>query len=146
MDGQPIVVINRGEASEAFSPLVHQELVLPFTVRKLINRIQALCPNAEGTLMETGRVRLLTDCSTLLLGDDTQKLTPTLSTLLQALMASPGQVQTREDLFRKVWQTDFVGDTRTLDVHISWLRKHLAGLPGKSPIVTVRGVGYRLDP
>ena len=81
-----------------------------------------------------------------MIGDEPQKLTPILSTLLQALMAAPGQVHTREALFCKVWRTDYTGDTRTLDVHISWLRKHLAGLPGKNPIVTVRGIGYRLDP
>ena len=65
MDGRPIVVINGGRPNEALSPLVHQELVLPFTVRKLINRIRALCPNADGTLLQAGRVRLLPDYNAL---------------------------------------------------------------------------------
>jgi len=53
---------------------------------------------------------------------------------------------TRDDLFRKVWETDFTDDTRTLDVHISWLRRAIEDDPRKPKYLkTLRGVGYRLD-
>ena len=52
----------------------------------------------------------------------------------------------REKLFKDVWKTDYTGDTRTLDVHISWLRQAIEVDP-RNPklLITVRGVGYRLD-
>ena len=72
-------------------------------------------------------------------------LTPRLSKLLKLLMTNVGKVQLREELFKEVWETDYTGDTRTLDVHISWLRQALEEDP-RHPnlIVTARGVGYKL--
>jgi DNA-binding response OmpR family regulator len=62
------------------------------------------------------------------------------------LMRKPNEVITRNDLFRKVWETDFTDDTRTLDVHISWLRRAIEEDPRKPKYLkTLRGVGYRLD-
>jgi DNA-binding response OmpR family regulator len=61
-------------------------------------------------------------------------------------MEHPGEVIKRDQLFRKVWQTDYVEDTRTLDVHISWLRKKIEEDPQNPQLLkTIRGVGYRLD-
>jgi DNA-binding response OmpR family regulator len=61
-------------------------------------------------------------------------------------MESPGEVVEREELFKKVWETDYTGDTRTLDVHISWLRKAIEPDPTQPKFLrTIRGVGYRLD-
>jgi len=62
------------------------------------------------------------------------------------LMENPGAVIEREALFRRVWDTEYAGDTRTLDVHISWLREAIEEDP-RHPryLKTVRGVGYRLD-
>ena len=73
-------------------------------------------------------------------------LTPRLVELLKALMAQPGEVIDRTVLFSKVWETEYTDDTRTLDVHISWLRQILEDDP-RHPryIKTLRGVGYRLD-
>ncbi len=52
----------------------------------------------------------------------------------------------RQRLFREVWNTDYVGDTRTLDVHISWLRQAIEADPRHPKLLkTIRGVGYRLD-
>jgi DNA-binding response OmpR family regulator len=66
--------------------------------------------------------------------------------LLDALMEKPGKVIAREKLFKNVWKTDYTGDTRTLDVHISWLRQAIEVDP-RNPelLVTVRGVGYKLE-
>ena len=73
-------------------------------------------------------------------------LTPRRAALLKALMDLPGQVIKREALFTQVWETQYTVDTRTLDVHISWLRRALEDDP-RHPryIKTVRGLGYRLD-
>jgi DNA-binding response OmpR family regulator len=52
----------------------------------------------------------------------------------------------REDIFRKIWNTEYTGDTRTLDVHISWIRQAIEQNPRKPRyLITIRGVGYRLD-
>ena len=66
--------------------------------------------------------------------------------LLQLLLANVGLVLTREVLIDRIWGTDYVGDTKTLDVHVKRLRALIEQDP-KSPtlITTVRGVGYRLD-
>ena len=61
-------------------------------------------------------------------------------------MENAGTVMERKELFAAVWQTEYTGDTRTLDVHISWLRQALEENPRKPKYLkTVRGVGYRLD-
>jgi DNA-binding response OmpR family regulator len=61
-------------------------------------------------------------------------------------MRHPGEVVDRERLFREAWNTEYTGDTRTLDVHISWLRRAIEDDP-RHPryLKTIRGVGYRLD-
>ena len=64
--------------------------------------------------------------------------------LLYTLMKAPGQVFTREMLLDMVWKVDFYGDTRTVDVHIRYLRQKLEDEPdAPKRILTVRGVGYR---
>jgi DNA-binding response OmpR family regulator len=73
-------------------------------------------------------------------------LTPRLVELLQILMQHPGEVIERDGLFRQVWKTEYTRDTRTLDVHISWLRRVLEADPRRPRFLkTIRGVGYRLD-
>jgi DNA-binding response OmpR family regulator len=66
--------------------------------------------------------------------------------LLSAFIDQPGEVISRDQLFRNVWKTNYTGDTRTLDVHISWLRQAIEEDP-RNPklLVTVRGVGYKLN-
>ncbi|MBW4437810.1 MAG: response regulator transcription factor [Pleurocapsa minor GSE-CHR-MK-17-07R] len=68
--------------------------------------------------------------------------------ILTLLMSNLGKVVTRERLFDEVWGTDWLGDTRTLDVHMSWLRAKLEADPANPAYLqTVRGVGYRFaDP
>ena len=77
-------------------------------------------------------------------GRGNHHLTPLECRLLYALMRRPGRVVTRKSLMKEVWDTDYVGDTRTLDVHICWLRKKLEEDPHRPVYLrTVRGVGYR---
>jgi len=66
--------------------------------------------------------------------------------LLWILMKNSGKVLTRKRLMKDVWETDYLGDTRTLDVHICWVRKKIEDNPSKPVLLrTVRGVGYRFD-
>ncbi len=66
--------------------------------------------------------------------------------LLETLMRNRGNVVSRKKLMREVWDTDYLGDTRTLDVHICWVRSKIEDDPGEPILIrTVRGVGYRFD-
>ena len=66
--------------------------------------------------------------------------------LLQMLIDKKGKVVDREKLFSKIWHTNYTADTRSLDVHVNWLRKIIEKNPKKPKLlVTVRGKGYKLD-
>ena len=126
--------------------LVDSVVSLPFTVQKLVNRVKALMPGDGNNVVSVGPIRLdLENRRVRSLGKNT-KLTPRLITLLQILMDKHGEVVEREALSKKVWETNYTGDTRTLDVHISWLRRAIELDPDNPKFLkTIRGVGYRLD-
>lgn len=142
----PIIVItlsNRTFPEESGANVV---LHLPFTSRKLLNRIVPLLPGEGDKLIERGPVRLDVKRRKLHSLDREVQLTPRLTLLMQTLMEHSGEVLKREQLFRQVWDTKYTGDTRTLDVHISWLRRALEENPRKPQfLITIRGIGYRLD-
>jgi DNA-binding response OmpR family regulator len=141
----PIILIVNKE-KEVDKELVDSVLGLPFTVQKLVNRIKAHMPGDGENIVSVGPIRLdLENKRVRSLGKNT-KLTPRLITLLQILMDKHGEVVEREALFKKVWETNYTGDTRTLDVHISWLRRAIELDPDNPKFLkTIRGVGYRLD-
>ena len=126
--------------------LADSVLALPFTIQKLVNRVKALMPGDGNNMVSAGPIRLdLEHRRVRCLGKST-KLTPRLITLLQILIDKHGEVVERESLFKKVWETNYTGDTRTLDVHISWLRRAIELDPDNPKFLkTIRGVGYRLD-
>jgi len=126
--------------------LAESILALPFTAQKLVNRIKALLPSDGKNVVTVGPIQLdLEHKRVRCLGKNT-KLTPRLITLLNILMDKHGEVVEREALFKKVWETNYTGDTRTLDVHISWLRRAIELDPINPKFLkTIRGVGYRLD-
>jgi DNA-binding response OmpR family regulator len=141
----PIVLIieNDGDVGKDAADAV---LALPFTVQKLVNRIKPLLPGDGKNVLHVGPIRLdLEKRRVRCLGKST-KLTPRLVTLLNLLMEKHGEVVEREPLFKKAWETNYTGDTRTLDVHISWLRRAIELDPDNPKLLkTIRGVGYRLD-
>ena len=145
LNGHPLFLICEQELQPSEIE-ANQVLVLPFTLRRLLNRLLALVPAQEDQALHLDPLTLYPACHVVQVnGHDPQRLTLTLTALLCALMQRPGEVWAREDLFREVWQTDYVGDTRTLDTHTSWLLGKIDEDPQISRLKTIRGVGYRLD-
>lgn len=143
----PILLICDPEKVVKGNPeCINTVLVLPFTSRKLVNRIEPLLPGDEDRMIKAGQILLDPGRNQVRCHGKKSTLTPRLVRLLSTLIASKGEVVEREDLFREVWLTNYTGDTRTLDVHISWLRQAIEKDPRNPQILkTIRGVGYRLD-
>lgn len=125
------------------------EIVLKdeFTWRKLINAIERLTQTpSDDQLLPCGPFVMDMARRVLIVHGQEFQLTPKLSLLVEMFFKHPGQILDRKTLMNSVWQTDYLGDTRTLDVHVRWIRRYIevdAGHPAY--LKTVRGVGYRLD-
>ena len=118
----------------------------PFTPRKLLNGVNRLMPAGEGASLQVGPIKLNLAQRKVKCGAREERLTPKQSKLLEVLMRHPGEVVSRKTLIKQVWDTDYTGDTRTLDVHVSWLRLLIEPNPLKPRYLkTLRGQGYRLD-
>ncbi len=142
----PIIIILNPEQAFPGDPCANVILTIPFTVRKLINRITPLIPSSGDHLIRVGDICLDTELNRVRCGSKESSLTPRLVLLLQIFLQHPGEVQEREKLFSQIWNTHYTGDTRTLDVHISWLREAIEVDPRKPKYLkTIRRVGYRLD-
>ena len=118
----------------------------PFTWRKLVNRINRFIEASdEGEILTVGPLKLNVPKRLLLVGEEEVRLTPKLAGLASIFLKHPNTIIARKTLIQQVWNTDYMGDTRTLDVHIRWLREAVEENPSKPRfITTVRGVGYRL--
>ena len=144
--GVPILLILASDQPVVSDPSVDVVLSLPFTLRKLLNRIKPLIPGDSENLLHTGPVRLDMERKRVRCLGREATLTPRLSQLLKLFMEHPGEVLERGRLFREIWATEYTGDTRTLDVHISWLRGAIEENPREPRFLkTIRGLGYRLD-
>jgi DNA-binding response OmpR family regulator len=124
-------------------------LTKPFNPRELVARVKAILRRADPALraarpMDVGDLRVDPRRRDAYVGERRLDLRPREFDLLAALARDPGVVWSRDDLLSSVWGTDFPGETRTVDVHVSELRRKL-GEDGP-PIETVKGVGYRLVP
>lgn len=144
--GIPILLITDRELSELANVAANVILKLPFTSRKLLNRIIPLLPGEDKHLRQAGPIRLDIEKGRVYCQGRAENLTPRMQRLLLIFMDRSNEIVEREDLFREAWETGYTGDTRTLDVHISWLRKAIEKDP-RNPVllITIRGVGYRLD-
>lgn len=142
----PILIILDTNHGPINDPNVDVVLTLPFTLRKILNRIRLLSPGTSNNMLHKGAIRLDLERKRVRCHGREVSLTPRLTQILKNFLENPGVVLEREDLFRRVWNTEYTLDTRTLDVHISWLRQAIEEDPRRPRFIkTIRGVGYRLD-
>ena len=121
-------------------------LMLPFTMQKLINRIRHLLPIQNNCDLEGGPIMLDVAEKRAMINEKQVQLTPRLVVILKILMEHAGEVVERKAMFSEAWETDYTADTRSLDVHMSWLRQAIEENPRKPQFIkTIRGIGYRLD-
>lgn len=145
-NGTPILVIADKKNHPADNCGASLTLMKPFTPRKLLNGVSRLLPADDSNDLQVGPIRLNVAQRRVKCGGREEKITPKQARLLEFFMRHPGEMLTRKVLIKQVWDTDYIGDTRTLDVHISWLRHVIEPNPPKPRYLkTIRGQGYRLD-
>jgi DNA-binding response OmpR family regulator len=125
----------------------------PFSLRELLARVNGLLRRRERSSSPTdsaepvslGKVTVDLAGHRLMRGTEIRPLKPKAFELLAFLVRNPGQVFSREQLLSEVWGYDFAGETRTVDVHVHWLRREIEADPANPALLqTVRGVGYVL--
>lgn len=142
----PIVLIVSPEHAVSGLTKANVVLELPFTSRKLLNRIVPLLPGDGKNVVHVGLIRLDLEKKRVRCLGREARLTPRLTHLLEVLLQHAGEAVERQKLFSEVWDTQYTADTRTLDVHISWLRDAIEEDPRQPQFLkTIRGLGYRLD-
>jgi DNA-binding response OmpR family regulator len=119
----------------------------PFTSRKLLHRLRTVAETLPPRELQAGELVLDPVARVLSNGRSTFRLRPKEAQLLAFFMRNPGRVLSRREIMKEVWDTDYVGDTRTLSVHVRWLRQKIEDEPSKPRLLrTVRGVGYWFAP
>jgi len=127
----------------------------PFSMRELLARVRAMLRrsriasethSARGERFQAGDLEIDLVSHTARLGGSPLELKPREFDLLGLLVANTGRALTRDQILERLWGHDYVGDTRTVDVHIRWLREKIEADPGSPKrIITIRGVGYRFE-
>jgi two-component system, OmpR family, phosphate regulon response regulator PhoB len=124
-------------------------LIKPFGMRELVARCRALLRRQRTPLPTTSSLEHLDlqlypgECRVTRSGIDI-RLSPKEYRLLELFMQHPRRVWSREQLIEQVWGVDYIGDSKTVDVHIRWLREKIEDDPSQpAKLVTVRGFGYR---
>lgn len=129
----------------------------PFSMRELLARIKAILRRysqssngkaaESGKVLKAGKLEVNLSKHEVTLGGELLELKPREFDLLALLVENAGRALTRDQILERIWGQDYYGDTRTVDVHIRWLREKIEGNPGSpKQIITIRGVGYRFDP
>jgi DNA-binding response OmpR family regulator len=126
----------------------------PFSMRELVARVRAMLRRvqmagislSENEPLKIGDIQIDVARHRVLLKEAVVELTPKEFDLLSFLAVNRGLVFTREQLLERVWGYDYAGDTRTVDVHIRWLRQKMEVNPSQPKyLITVRGTGYKLE-
>ncbi|MFT4298360.1 MAG: response regulator transcription factor [Aeromicrobium sp.] len=124
----------------------------PYSPRELVARIRAVLRRGAGedlddeTSLEVGRIRMDVDRHLVTVDGHEVRLPLKEFELLEFFLRNPGRVLTRGQLIDRVWGSDYVGDTKTLDVHVKRLRAKIEPDPANPfTLTTVRGLGYKLD-
>ena len=153
-DITPILVISaKGSETDRVLGLevgADDYLSKPFSMRELIARCRALLRRQSYSISTPSSVQKYRDiylytqeCRVMVRGVEVN-LSPKEFRLLELFMSYPRRVWSREQLIEQVWGADFLGDTKTVDVHIRWLREKLESEPSQPEyLITVRGFGYR---
>jgi two-component system response regulator RegX3 len=125
----------------------------PFSSRELVARIRAVlrrrteAEEPDSVAIEAGPVRMDVERHTVTVKGAQISLPLKEFELLELLLRNAGRVLTRGQLIDRVWGSDYVGDTKTLDVHVKRLRSKIEAAPGTPRhLVTVRGLGYKFEP
>lgn len=125
-------------------------LTKPFSMRELVARCRALIrrqgfgSQSVSPSRKYGNITLFAQECRVFVRDEEVSLSPKEYRLLELFMSYPRRVWSREQLIEQVWGPDFMGDTKTVDVHIRWLREKLEADPSQPEyLITVRGFGYR---
>ena len=124
----------------------------PFSHRELLARIRAVLrrrsepEEPEASALEFGPVRMDVDRHRVTVSGEAISLPLKEFELLEVLLRNAGRVLTRQQLIDRVWGADYVGDTKTLDVHVKRLRAKVEPEPGAPKhLITVRGLGYKFE-
>ena len=128
----------------------------PFSMRELLARVAAqirrmemlstVSGSSEDEVLDVGELKINRGARSATLQGKELDLRPREFDLLAHLASNPGRVYTRDQLLRDVWGFEYSGDTRTVDVHVRWLRLKIEQDPSNPVCLgTVRGVGYRLN-
>ncbi|WP_396426464.1 winged helix-turn-helix domain-containing protein [Leptolyngbya sp. FACHB-261] len=126
-------------------------LTKPFGMRELVARVRAILRRqnrlwepVQGAILKFNEIVMYPEeCRVLVRGQEVN-FSPKEFRLLELFMTHPRRVWSREQLLERVWGPDFMGDSKTVDVHIRWLREKLERDPSHPDyLVTVRGFGYR---
>jgi two-component system response regulator RegX3 len=124
----------------------------PYSPRELVARIRAVLRRGvneaatDTAVLEAGPVRMDVERHIVTVDGSEQRLPLKEFELLEMFLRNPGRVLTRGQLIDRVWGADYVGDTKTLDVHVKRLRAKLEPDPSEPRfLTTVRGLGYKLD-
>ena len=154
----PILILTaRGQEIDKVSGLelgADDYMTKPFSIRELLARVRALirrtdmdtAPGGQERALSIGGLIMNLEARTAQIDGKPVELKPKEYDLLVFLASHPGRAYTRNQLLDQVWGLNYFGDSRTVDVHIRWLREKIETEPG-SPrrIITVRGTGYRFE-
>lgn len=143
----PLILLSELAPAKGQDIAADSVLAQPFTARKVLNAINRLLRQGdESDLIDCGVFAIDLARRVLIANGQETQLTPKLAQLVEVFLRNVGQTLDRKTLMEQVWQTDYLGDTRTLNVHIRWIRRAIEADPNDPMYLkTVRGVGYRLD-
>lgn len=117
----------------------------PFSVMELLARVKTSLRRASLYIVKHNDFEINNNTYSILYRNENLNLTLKEFLLLKLLLTKAGETVKREDIFNEVWGDDFMGETRTLDMHIAQVREKIKKAGGGDFIITVRGIGYRID-
>ena len=139
-----VVGLELGADDYVTKPFSHRELVA--RIRAVLRRQSGPATSEEGAALEAGPVRMDVERHLVTVAGEPVALPLKEFDLLELLLRNVGRVLTRGQLIDRVWGSDYVGDTKTLDVHVKRLRAKIEPDPASPKhLLTVRGLGYKLE-